>query len=93
MKNYPENFIRLKNLIPEKYISFNSYVESSTFNKESNSLLIENLKKGVLEHTLKKDTKNLFARNLFNFNLKFIFQISIVFYTPKSILISFLIVN
>jgi len=64
LKEYPQNFMRLKNLLPEKYAFFDSEIPQFSFSEESSNALIENLKTEIFENKLEINNQNLLARDL-----------------------------
>lgn len=68
-KEYSEDFMRLKNFLPEKYDVFDYKIPQFSFSEKSNNELIENLRSEIFENRLELNNRNLLARNLFILSL------------------------
>lgn len=65
LKEYPESFLKLKNLFPKKYENFDKTIPEYHFSKKNNETLIAELKDQINIGNIEITNKNLLARNLF----------------------------
>jgi len=71
IKEYPEFYLNLKNLIPDRFEHFDNEISDYDFSKNSNQNLINQFKRDLLDNKLIINPKSLLARNL---NLVNIFE-------------------
>lgn len=68
IKYYPEYFLKLKNLIPEKFEYFNKEIPSYDFSKKSNQNIENKFKQKISTNTVTMNTESLLSRNLYLIN-------------------------
>ena len=69
LKEYPEFYLNLKNLISEKFEFFDKEISDYNFSKKANENLVNQFKENALENKLVINNENLLARNLFLINV------------------------
>lgn len=65
LKEYPDFFLKLKKILPEKYDFYDNFLSDYEFSKKSNEKFVSDFKEDIFKERIEINNRSLFARDLY----------------------------